>query len=61
MARPIQPTPVLEGTDAKRLLEDLGAVCTPSEAKARIDAARRELSEMMRPKHDADRDKPPTT
>lgn len=53
MARPIEPTPTLEGPDAERLLKDLANVCTPAEARQRIEAARRERDEMMRPKYDA--------
>jgi hypothetical protein len=53
MARPIEPTPVLEGPDAEKLLRDLANVCTPSEAQRRIESARREREKMMQPKYDA--------
>jgi hypothetical protein len=52
MARPIEPTPSLTGSDAMRLLQDLAQVCQPSEAERRIESARRERAEMMRPKHE---------
>jgi hypothetical protein len=35
MARPIEPTPILEGEDAERLLRDLENVCSPEEARRR--------------------------
>jgi hypothetical protein len=50
MAKPIEPTPVLEGEDAERLLRELEVVCSPDEAKRRTEWARRELAELMRPK-----------
>lgn len=50
MARPIEPTPVLEGEDAERLLRDLERTCTPEEAKRRVEKARGFLAEIMRPK-----------
>jgi hypothetical protein len=50
MARPIEPTPVLEGEDAERLLRDLENTCTPEEAKRRVQKARGFLAEIMRPK-----------
>lgn len=48
MARPIEPTPELEGAAAERLLRDLESVCTPKEAKRRVDWARRERAAMMK-------------
>ncbi len=39
MAKPIEPTPVLQGEDAERLLRDLEKVCSPEEAERRIDKA----------------------
>ena len=53
MARPIEPTPVLEGSDAEKLLTELAEVCSPDEARQRIDYARSARAEMMRPKHGA--------
>ena len=50
MARPIEPTPILEGEDAERLLRDLENVCSPEEARRRIEWARAKRAEMMRPK-----------
>ena len=47
MASPIEPTPVLYGADAEALLRELECVCTPEEAKRRIDAARSELRAML--------------
>lgn len=49
MARPIEPTPVLEGDDAKRLLDELETVCPPDEAKRRVEAARKLLAKVMVP------------
>jgi hypothetical protein len=49
MARPIEPTPTLRGADAKRLMDELRDVCTPSEAQRRIEYARAARAEMMRP------------
>ena len=50
MARPIEPTPVLEGEDGERLLRDLARTCTPEEAKRRVEKARGFLAEITRPK-----------
>lgn len=50
MARPIEPTPVLEGAAAERLLTQLERICTPTEAQKRMDWAREARAEMMRPK-----------
>lgn len=47
MARPIEPTPTLEGKAAEKLLSDLAEVCTPSEARARVDWAREQRAAMM--------------
>jgi hypothetical protein len=47
MARPIEPTPVLEGEDAERLLAELERVCTPDEAERRVAAARKLLAKVM--------------
>jgi hypothetical protein len=52
MARPIEPTPTLQGEDAERLLRELANVCPPEEAQRRIELARRERAEMMRPKNE---------
>jgi hypothetical protein len=51
MARPIEPTPTLEGAAAEKLLAELAHVCPPEEARRRIDEARNARAEMMRPKH----------
>jgi hypothetical protein len=40
MARPIEPTPVLTGDAADKLLQELDNVCDQSETKRRIDWAR---------------------
>jgi len=52
MARPIEPTPSLEGEDADRLLQELESVCSPEEAKRRTDWARKLLSQVIVPKTD---------
>jgi len=51
MARPIEPTPTLEGAAAEKLLSELANVCPPDEVRRRIDEARSARAEMMRPKH----------
>lgn len=51
MARPIEPTPVLEGEDAERLLEELEHVCAPEEAERRVAAARKLLAKVVLPDH----------
>ena len=50
MARPIEPTPVLTGKDAKRLQRELLNVCTPEEARARTAHAKKLLVELTRAK-----------
>ena len=50
MARPIEPTPVLIGKEAKRLQRELENVCTPEEARARIAHAKKSLVELTREK-----------
>lgn len=50
MSRPIEATPTLEGKDAERLLRDLEKVCSPEEARRRIEYAKVELARMMQPK-----------
>ena len=52
MARPIEPTPVLEGEDAERLLRELEHTCTPEEAKRRVQKARDLLAKVMMPAAD---------
>jgi len=47
MARRIEPTPTLKGAAAEKLLNDLAAVCTSSEARARVDWARQQRAAMM--------------
>lgn len=39
---------MLEGADAERLLEQLKDVCSPAEAQARIEWAKRELEKLRR-------------
>jgi hypothetical protein len=50
MARPIEPTPVLTGKEAKRLQRELANMCTPEEAHARIAHAKKSLTELTRAK-----------
>ena len=52
MACPIEPTPVLEGEDAERLLRDLERTCSPDEAKLRVQKARDLLAKVMIPAAD---------
>ena len=52
MARPIEPTPVLEGEDAERLLRDLENTCSPEEARRRVQKARELLAKVMVPNPD---------
>lgn len=40
MARPIQPTPILEGEDAKRLLQDIANVKYSSKKQKFLDECR---------------------
>lgn len=47
MTQPIAPTPVLEGEDAERLLEELENVCSPEEAQRRVAAARKLLAKVL--------------
>lgn len=49
MARLIEPTPVIEGEDAERLLEHLENVCSPEEARRRIAAAQKLLAKVLGP------------
>ena len=49
MARPIEATPVLQGEDAEKLLEELEHVCAPEEAERRVAAARRLLAKVVVP------------
>ena len=49
MARPIEPTPVLEGEDAERLLDQIEIVCTPEETERRVAAARKLLAQVLVP------------
>ncbi len=50
MARPILPTPALEGEDAEALLNSLQDVAPPDEQRRRDEWAERYLAEVMRPK-----------
>jgi len=49
MARPIEPTPILSGTDAASLRSDLRNVCSAQEAQRRIQNAQT-LWAAMQPK-----------
>jgi hypothetical protein len=49
MARPIEATPVLEGEDAGRLLEELEHVSEPEEAERCVAAARKLLAKIVVP------------
>lgn len=49
MVRPIEPTPVLHGEDAKAVLRSLRNVCSPEEIRHRREAARRTAETMTRP------------
>ena len=49
MARPIEPTPSLDGEEAERLLEELENVCSPEEVKRRTEWARKLLSQVIVP------------
>ncbi|MCC6807823.1 MAG: hypothetical protein IT381_10385 [Deltaproteobacteria bacterium] len=46
MARPIEPTPTLEGEDAEALLRSLDDVATPEEMDRRVQASKQRLAEM---------------
>ena len=48
MASPIEATPVLRGDDAQRLIDSLGDMCSPEEAKRRIAWSKDALAEMAR-------------
>lgn len=50
MARPIEPTPPLEGDDALRLLKELADVAPLEVIEARRTQAQVQLADMMRPK-----------
>jgi hypothetical protein len=50
MARPIEPTPTLEGEDAERLLESLEHTASPEEIARRRERARAFVAEVTRPK-----------
>ena len=47
MARPIEPTPALEGQDAERLLASLKSGASDSEMAQRADSARKRVAQMM--------------
>jgi len=50
VAKPIEPTPPLEGLEAEQLLAELKNVCSPEEADRRLQASRAFLADVMRPK-----------
>jgi hypothetical protein len=50
VTRPIAPTPRLRGADAERLRSELARTVSPADAARRVEAAKRELAEMFRPK-----------
>ncbi len=50
MARPIEPTPPLEGEDAERLLADLERGCSEEERKRRQEWAITKLAQLFQPK-----------
>lgn len=50
MARPIEPTPTLDGEDADRLLESLDKHASPAEMKERQRRAKEYLEEIRKPK-----------
>jgi len=50
MARPIEPTPVLRGEDAQRLVQSLDNRCSNAEAERRMAWAKKASAEMTRPK-----------
>jgi hypothetical protein len=50
MARPIEPTPTLDGEDADRLLESLDKHASPSEMEERQRRAAEYLEEIRKPK-----------
>ena len=47
MAKPIEPTPPLEGADAKRLLEDLEKGCTAEEWSRRVRSAKADIADVL--------------
>jgi len=50
MAQPIEPTPVLTGEDARRLVQSLDNRCSNAEAERRMAWAKKVLADMTRPK-----------
>jgi len=50
VASPIEPTPVLRGEDAQRLLESLDDRCSNTEAERRMAWAKQALAQMTRPR-----------
>jgi len=50
MARPIEPTPTLEGDDADALLADISKTITPEEAERRRREAKEYLTNVKQPK-----------
>jgi hypothetical protein len=61
MARPITPTPTLEGEDAESLLKQMeGPHASPEEMARRVERAKEQIEEVMRPKDHWDELTPPT-
>ena len=50
MARPIEPTPTLEGQDAERVLKSLESTAPPEEIARRRAQAREFVASVTRPK-----------
>lgn len=50
MAHPIEPSPIVKGEDARRLLQSLDDRCSNEEAERRMAWAKKALAEMTRPK-----------
>jgi hypothetical protein len=50
VAKPIEPTPPLEGEEAEKLLAELKDICSPQEAERRLRVSREFLAKVMKPK-----------
>ena len=50
MAKPIEPTPALQGQDAETLLASLDKTASPDEIELRTQRARQFLAAVKRPK-----------
>jgi hypothetical protein len=49
VAKPIEPTPPLEGEEAEKLLRQLKDVCSPQEAERRLKLANAFWDKYVRP------------